>query len=1365
MAVVLTAVGSLGAWAAKQEVPVKMTYINGTADAVNTAYGAVETAYAGYNKISGGCIALANQGWGVNNVAFLQIDASAVAGPISKVTLSGSFQQISARELWYGFGYNNSTWSDSLTWNTADRTITLIEGAGVSAGKSTADIEGSVDITAAFAADSDKVVTIIVYQTAAGGGYIKNAKAEVEYQKADEVILQYSFENDSLPTLTFAGSRTTANYEYNSPISTGKFVNLWTANAGAAHEVTFPVAKDTITTNGQWTLEYDWAVYDGCNKNAGHSKLYGPAGEVIFDISNPADWSTSASVTLLNTTVVPVPIYGCDSATRGSANTAQKLTADTWKHVTVIGTEKGVTLTIQAYKADSTLSDEYIVKKGKVYATNINPSKLGLTPGRMGSVAIDNLKLTVGDLKSVSYDYTVKFVDQNGDPVKDDVIRSAEEGEALSVEVDDKETIINGKTQYTYVSDDAAERTVDDEGVVLTITYNKTTVANYVVNYLNSSNDTIQTATTHKNVVVGTKVAATAGELSKILAEGTFYNYASGNDSIVVAEDESLNVINLVFAAEEGVTGYFLKTYEDGSNDWTAGTSGRYTPINVNGSGITFRYGTRVDHQAILDSLGNAVLDSLGQPTYKDVTVTDSTNVIEFGNKTRFLGVDQGSRNNNGGAVNHATLGVDQNDFTFEAKVLLGSSNDQAGTNFLIKNYANNANILEVRQNGKNSTKWYINGDTIVDLPNSNTYTGTTLDNLTNYLWYNFKVTVFKGYTFVAITDQNGDAVLDRTIVPTSALTYGVGPLQFNSSRYYANFGIDDIVVRSVTEDDIPAGFDPVVIAVNYVDSLGNVLKPAGTVEFNKGDAIALTSAYTADFKLDSLGNVWTSESATEPVSKYIYVSDNSSSFTADEGVSVNVVFRPATSRRILFRPQIQLTNGTITSKNAAGTNIPLFYDSNKAGDKLFENDVLTYYYPYYLLVDGLLYKTAANGGNDAHGTYTVSAGTNTQTFSPITWTPATETVDSAEVQISNAVFAEETENIEGITVVKDGYTVIRMANGAAGSAIGGDVLVTTLQPGKYTLTTATRSGTTNFTLNGEVVATISSSGTVATITSDEFTVGAPTPLYIAEQANTNSYSDYILIRKTGDVEVYNITLAEVENGEIVLPATATPGDEVIITANATEGYELAEVTVTGTSGETYEVETDEWEGTTYFVMPAEAVTVTATFQQAYVRLSDYAVATDGEFDEDDDVKVVLTYNADIVGSYAESFMLDAQFAYEVREVATGEIVVSSTKNPVNVADGTLNIYISDLQPQTQYSITITGVSVTDFDLSTFESVDVFTETATLASQTFTTGLPTGIANVEAAPAQKADGKYLENGQIVIYKNGVKYNAAGAVIR
>ena len=168
-----------------RQATVKMTYVNGSDANVDTSYDEIadgDPAYCGYNSISGGVVGLGNQGWGVNNIAYLEVDASAIDGTIKRVTLTGDFQQISARALIYGVGYNDSEWSSTMTWNTADRAITLLGGTQ-QVGKYIWDTSLSFDITDAFV-DSKKK-TILVYQTQAGGGYIKNPRVEVEYTPDD----------------------------------------------------------------------------------------------------------------------------------------------------------------------------------------------------------------------------------------------------------------------------------------------------------------------------------------------------------------------------------------------------------------------------------------------------------------------------------------------------------------------------------------------------------------------------------------------------------------------------------------------------------------------------------------------------------------------------------------------------------------------------------------------------------------------------------------------------------------------------------------------------------------------------------------------------------------------------------------------------------------------------------------------------------------------------------------------------------------------------------------------------------------------------------------------------------------------------
>lgn len=252
----------------------------------------------------------------------------------------------------------------------------------------------------------------------------------------------------------------------------------------------------------------------------------------------------------------------------------------------------------------------------------------------------------------------------------------------------------------------------------------------------------------------------------------------------------------------------------------------------------------------------------------------------------------------------------------------------------------------------------------------------------------------------------------------------------------------------------------------------------------------------------------------------------------------------------------------------------------------------------------------------------------------------------------------------------------------------------------------------------------------------------------------------------------YLITVATPENGTAAVnwadKKYRTPvGAEVTVTATPAEGYELENIMVTGaTSNQVYEVVDGK------FTMPSEEVTVSATFkEESYVKLSDYAFDVNSEFIDDPDygkeIEAKLTYKSELTGSYQNEFTLNATFNYEVVD-KNGTVVTSGTQSPFSVSSNAVTIYIDGLEEGTEYTIRLTSAKVTDFDTTTFEEKVVFNQVtdlsgAPLASATFTTSETTGINNVNGNGNvnQKADGKYVENGKIVIYRNGAKYTVGG----
>lgn len=193
---------------------VKMTYIDN--DNSTTSFGEIEsgnTATAGYNKISNGYVSWGYSGWGVNYVTYIQVDASNIEGDILSATLTAdcSGSTDSGRATTWGVGYNSSTWSSELTAATADLSITTCGSTSTTTTKSASTFESlSFDIIDAFTndTDNDNVVTILVYETAAAGGYIKNPVVTITYGSAAEYTVKYVDSNGSeiKESATYTGS-------------------------------------------------------------------------------------------------------------------------------------------------------------------------------------------------------------------------------------------------------------------------------------------------------------------------------------------------------------------------------------------------------------------------------------------------------------------------------------------------------------------------------------------------------------------------------------------------------------------------------------------------------------------------------------------------------------------------------------------------------------------------------------------------------------------------------------------------------------------------------------------------------------------------------------------------------------------------------------------------------------------------------------------------------------------------------------------------------------------------------------------------------------------------------------------------------
>ena len=353
---------------------------------------------------------------------------------------------------------------------------------------------------------------------------------------------------------------------------------------------------------------------------------------------------------------------------------------------------------------------------------------------------------------------------------------------------------------------------------------------------------------------------------------------------------------------------------------------------------------------------------------------------------------------------------------------------------------------------------------------------------------------------------ENGDTCVIMVISNGQAGGYIYG----KGSADYA----PALAVTTASEDDLAA------YQVKYVVG-ENEVKEAENLKGLKNAPITLKAEQKADFYNED-GTV-----------KYIYVSDDAESKTvSDDGSTVvTVTYRLADTfsyivNAVLGDYVMEVNNG-----------------------QLFEGDSETVGYPRYVLNGADLYEIAQ--GNPYYA-ITVSPTVNNQEYDK------TYTLKEAN---SNVVFYAEAEDIPNVTPFRDTYTEIRTSNAVVG--VADSVAVATLIPGKYTLTSATRSGTTNFYVNGENILTMSSTGAYAESVSNEFIVKEnDTEVYaknVLNSGNTN-YFDYVLIRRTGDYNYFEIETSlpdtiTVTLGEVEDYAKLDLSDYINVNTNAEEYF------------------------------------------------------------------------------------------------------------------------------------------------------------------------------------------------------------------
>lgn len=303
---------------------------------------------------------------------------------------------------------------------------------------------------------------------------------------------------------------------------------------------------------------------------------------------------------------------------------------------------------------------------------------------------------------------------------------------------------------------------------------------------------------------------------------------------------------------------------------------------------------------------------------------------------------------------------------------------------------------------------------------------------------------------------------------------------------------------------------DPSTLKADYkVQYLcnGKEIKAASVRNGVVNSSISITDADKANLTVDG--------------KKYIYASDDASGKTIADGGSTVV---------------------TVNFREAAIYN---YSAKSQFGDVLysgrgFEGDAVNYYFPRFLQKDGKLYEVTGN--TYFQGSLTLDADNKVATM------------NYNETGI-NCAYYSEAELIEGITSFEDGYTNIRMSNGAAGYAAKDGTVITTVPAGVYKLTASTRSAKNGmkFFIGDVEAIDLVSTGAVVVTTSDNIIVTESANVTV-NAGSSSHYFDYVLVEKVADyVPATGVTVSTetpsiniMQNAVLtanVLPASATITD------------------------------------------------------------------------------------------------------------------------------------------------------------------------------------------------------------------------------
>ena len=501
----LFTLGTMNASAEDQvgTAPVKMTYID--YDQPDVAMGQLDTIRAGYNKVPAvdGTIAFGNTGWGENKIGVLKVDVSSIPGTVQTATLKAkiSGSSDSKRTTGWGVALTDNEWAADLTYATAGSwTVSALLNGGNQQWSSTKSAtvfeEKEWDITEALSG-GNLTATLLVFETAAAGGYMTEAYVEVTYDPFEATVTSYNFEDDV--NIFTDDSRITSAIEANEDLDSK--VLGWTCANNAQNGYSFSHYNfaDKLNQPANVAVEFDYYNTNG--------------GRAIFNVSDADVRGTtggSSKATYNNTGVIfrigsdknnffinDIILPMADKTEKetvvdeetGDESEVTVTTAvgfcNKWLHVSVMANIDAQTVAWIVTDLEGNVLHEGLDKFYANDAQSCSQVDLFGYINNSHCAMIDNLTITNYKSNAQFADYTIQYVDADGNQLKDSRTGTGQVGKYVKLLDSDKESVKleDNSMKYIYDTDDSDVVAIAEDGsAVITVTFREAEVCYAILN-------------------------------------------------------------------------------------------------------------------------------------------------------------------------------------------------------------------------------------------------------------------------------------------------------------------------------------------------------------------------------------------------------------------------------------------------------------------------------------------------------------------------------------------------------------------------------------------------------------------------------------------------------------------------------------------------------------------------------------------------------------------------------------------------------------------------------------------------------------------------------------------------------------------